>query len=1033
MSRHQPLTMSSTPSPRAVQRRSWVKTAVAFVPFLTLVLGSWFYAIHLDRLANQSMVRSKESSRPPASSNNNDNDRNAQGTRKAGSTENDDIVIGDSKDNVFYFVQVSDLHISSFRKASTANFYTFLSTALPMVEPSFVVVTGDLTDAKDKQLVGSMQYMNEWVTYRDALEESGVLMKRNGTFWHDLRGNHDCFNVPDWNSKENMFADMSATKTPGFMFDVSTHYGKYGFIGIDACPKPGPARPYNFFGLFETPDMDNLARQLALSQGNNHTFVFSHYPVTTTMFGESSTGESFADLSRSFSVYMCGHLHKLKWGLGDALQSYQPTHFLELEVGDMKQNGLYRIMVVDNDMISFTDVSQPMTTIPPAIMPKRPASAAAPVAQEPVEPEEEEGTQEKSTLSSTGNDKKKKRKPVLGPRLPTNPILVVSNPKDSRYLIPKHEPVGRIGTSTHIRFLAWTDDQPFPVEGDEHGHHYPMEIKIEIKIDGKVHKNPARFVGTKAEDKTDENEFLPLYVSAWDPQIYNDGQDHTMEIKFVDGHGRIGTSQTVFRVDGQRSEMKGGFAEWIMWANVALLLKALFITGYLFVTLFCLIFPKLYSLYLQTSPPPAQLITKARASTDLTDDADQSLISQPSSPAGEASVYQFKNGYDAWLDHKCRHLYRLSSTVSTSSTRHRFWNRFVNHTIHAHVLRFVHFSTQPVLFYPTLIFTLMLVTVPHYWGHFVPAAGIQGQGFFYLQGIYLPNAGGHLGGGLGSASLDPAGPERLGRPLSVLTGALSSLTGGAIGSSRQQPEISEYNGGGSWIPMADTWMSTIWTVIYDLVIFLYYLTLCATPSGYLYSPSNAHRLRPYHRTWYIRCLIFGIWVFRCCSVLMTAELYGPSVIWTGIGTWWLVVVGWLMFMVGWSRSRIERDTLLRTAAQEEEATTVHEHEDDERESFLRSGGVGNNFIRSEKNAEEVDVEGDTDTQMRKVVTKDVRQEKISFVAMTPVTSTTTTTVTTTSTTASIGRVTSEETFVSGPVGDESKSNGRRGRRPIAKN
>ena len=129
---------------------------------------------------------------------------------------------------------MSDLHISTFRKASTANFYTFLSTALPLVDPAFVVVTGDLTDAKDKQLVGSMQYLDEWVTYKNALEESGVLKKRNGTFWHDLRGNHDCFNVPDWDSKENMYADMSATKTPGFMFDVKTEYGKYGFIGIDA-------------------------------------------------------------------------------------------------------------------------------------------------------------------------------------------------------------------------------------------------------------------------------------------------------------------------------------------------------------------------------------------------------------------------------------------------------------------------------------------------------------------------------------------------------------------------------------------------------------------------------------------------------------------------------------------------------------------------------------------------------------------------------------------------------------------------------
>ncbi|KAG0240745.1 Metallo-dependent phosphatase-like protein [Mortierella sp. GBAus27b] len=844
------------------------------------------------------MVRSRHPTGSPAPA-------HADPRSPSASTENDHTVIGDSKDGVFYFVQVSDLHISAFRKASTSNFYTFLSTALPLVEPAFVVVTGDLTDAKDKQLVGSMQYMEEWSTYRDALEESGVLTKRNGTFWHDLRGNHDCFNVPNWDSNENFFSTMSSTRSPGFMFDVKTDYGKYAFIGIDACPKPGPARPYNFFGLFETPDMDYLKQRLALTKGNNHTFVFSHYPVTTTMFGETSEGDSFADLSSAFSVYMCGHLHKLKWGLGDVLQSYHPTHFLELEVGDMKQNGVYRIMVVDHDMISFTDVSMPLTTIPSTMTLNR---------------KSDQDTEDEDQIRQGDASN---QKPALGPRLPTNPIAVVTNPKDSRYLIPKHEPVDRIGTSTHIRFLAWTDNQ-IPDGAQEN---VRKDISIDIMIDGKPHPHPARFAGTRAEDATEDEEFLPLYVSEWDPQEYDDGKEHEIEIKIVDRFGRVGSTRTIFRVDGKRSNMNGGFGEWIMWTNISLLLKTLFTTGYLAMSLVMLILPKMYSLYLQTSPPPAAQPLAEGTSTSTNDKAPR-----------------YRNGYDAWVDQKRRHLYRLSSNLSSASSRHRFWNRFVNHTIHAHVLRFVHFSTQPILFYTTLIFTLMLVTFPHYRGNFIPAAGEQGQGYFYLQGIYLPNTDGHLGGGLGSASLDPAGPERIHRPLSVLSGAISSMTGGRLMGSARNTTYDPSAVGGTWIPMADTWMSSIWTVIYDLVIFLYYLTLCATPSGYLYSPSNPHRLRPYHRTWYIRCLIFGIWLFRCFSVLITAELYGTSVIWTGIGTWWLLIVGWLMFMVGWSRSRVERDVLLKDDDQDGvgKAYVEEREEDDDME------GAGEPSSRAEK-------------------------------------------------------------------------------------
>ncbi|KAF8955180.1 Transmembrane protein 62 [Entomortierella lignicola] len=941
------------------QARSWLKTAFAFIPFLALVISAWLYAVHLDAIANQSMVRSKGVNKNTLVQDQN----NGPSSFSSSHSKDDDVVIGDSKDNIFHFIQVSDLHISTFRKASTANFYTFLSTALPFIEPAFVVVTGDLTDAKDKHLVGSMQYVDEWITYRDALEESGVLDKRNGTYWHDLRGNHDCFDVPTWDSEQNMFADMSATRAPGFMFDVKTDYGKYGFIGIDACPKPGPARPYNFFGLFETPDMDNLKQRLALTNGNNHTFVFSHYPITTTMFGETSTGESFADLSNAFSVYMCGHLHKLKWGLGDALRSYQPTHFLELEVGDMKQNGLYRIMVVDNDMISFTDVSMPMTTIPSALLP-------SPKTNQNIIEEEVEDEKPNSDDQQT-DSKSKKRRPALGPRLPSNPVIVVSNPKDSRYLIPNHEPVNRIGKSTHIRFLAWTDNQV--PDGDYD--YVRKDVKIEIKIDGKLHEKPTRFAGTRAENQTADHDYLPLYVSEWNPQDYNDDKDHELEIKFVDRFGRVGGSKSVFRVDGHRTDMKGGFGEWIMWSNIALLLKALFTTGYLGVSLLFLVIPKLYSLYLQTSPPPPKSTTSK--STD--DISSAHTMDRP----------RFKNGYDAWLDQKCRHLYRLSSTLSSSSSSsRRFWNRFVNHTIHAHILRFVHFSTQPVLFYTTLVFTLMLVTVPHFRGNFIPAAGEQGQGYFYLQGIYLPHAGGHLGGGLGSASLDPAGLERIHRPLRAFSSVVSSFTGGRLMTSYASPppRTNLYdNVGGTWIPMADTWMSTIWTVIYDLVIFLYYLTLCATPSGYLYSPSNPHRLRPYHRTWYIRCLIFGIWVFRCCSVLMTAELYGPSVVWTGIGTWWLVVVGWLMFLVGWSRSRVEKDILLRREDDDNDGGIDLEGEDVDILGNEKVGLLENNLRLIDDNdvvekEEEIEIEESTEGP---IVTEEVFQVQIDNTKVTP--------------------------------------------------
>ena len=34
-----------------------------------------------------------------------------------------------------------------------------------------------------------------------------------------------------------------------YSYTHSTEFGSYRFIGVDACPSPGPRRPFNFFGV----------------------------------------------------------------------------------------------------------------------------------------------------------------------------------------------------------------------------------------------------------------------------------------------------------------------------------------------------------------------------------------------------------------------------------------------------------------------------------------------------------------------------------------------------------------------------------------------------------------------------------------------------------------------------------------------------------------------------------------------------------------------------------------------------------------
>lgn len=47
--------------------------------------------------------------------------------------------------------------------------------------------TGDLTDAKAKDKMGSKQILEEWQYYKHVLDETEVTKK---TLWLDVRGNH---------------------------------------------------------------------------------------------------------------------------------------------------------------------------------------------------------------------------------------------------------------------------------------------------------------------------------------------------------------------------------------------------------------------------------------------------------------------------------------------------------------------------------------------------------------------------------------------------------------------------------------------------------------------------------------------------------------------------------------------------------------------------------------------------------------------------------------------------------------------------
>ncbi|KAL7751601.1 hypothetical protein RI367_003066 [Sorochytrium milnesiophthora] len=460
--------------------------------------------------------------------------------------------LGDSTQNLFHFVQivqVSDLHVSRYNKhGGHVHLLSFLKTALPMISPEFVVVTGDLTDAKDARKLTSAQYEDEWKAYHTALVDSGVADKNNGRFWWDQRGNHDCFNLANWQSKENHFLKYSTVKAAGYRFTYMRDFGTYLFVALDGCPERGPSRPFNFFGVLDTVDMDAL--QTAIQDvPANHTFVLSHYPLSTTLLGSTSDGVSFDALSRRISLYLCGHLHRLKGGIGDRMYGYKPTGFLELELADLKLHAMYRVLAVDNDLISFVDVEIPAPHIPQVM---------------------------NQTLAATHF--------ADMPVYDAAPVVLVTNPKDAHFYMPEREQINRVLSSTHVRALVFSQ-RPIKRVTGRFDNGEPVDF-----VKGKQTPAP----------KNSTSGSLPLWVVPWTPSSFNDKRRHKLVVEAEDVDGRKTQVKIRFRLDGRRLDLNGGMAEVIIMSDFPKLIHGVFVVGHLATCIGLLLLPRLWMLRLRS-------------------------------------------------------------------------------------------------------------------------------------------------------------------------------------------------------------------------------------------------------------------------------------------------------------------------------------------------------------------------------------------------------------------------------------------------
>ncbi|KAG9447054.1 hypothetical protein H6P81_013182 [Aristolochia fimbriata] len=306
------------------------------------------------------------------------------------------IEIRGGPDSLVWVVQLSDLHFSVFHPERAIDFERIVGPALALIRPSLVMITGDLTDGKSKDLLTMKQNEEEWEEYRKVMEN---VIKRSGLgneVFYDLRGNHDKFGVPVVGGDFDFFNKYSMNgvlRRKGNVYSITLQKNgwKYLFVGFDSTMGVGLRGPTNLFGHptdLILADLDSeLSQWDSVSNKSITKIAFGHFPLSFS--AATDLGKSLKDvfLKHSISAYLCGHLHtrfgknlkrhhisgypsheyiQLNMHQGN-LQSIehgkncsnedQPfKEFWEWEMGDWRKSRIMRIVAIDHGHVSFLDL-----------------------------------------------------------------------------------------------------------------------------------------------------------------------------------------------------------------------------------------------------------------------------------------------------------------------------------------------------------------------------------------------------------------------------------------------------------------------------------------------------------------------------------------------------------------------------------------------------------------------------------------------------------------------------------------------------
>ena len=220
-------------------------------------------------------------------------------------------------DKLLWFIHASDTHIGTSGSTDSTNLQWLVTTAKNVINPSFIAVSGDLTDSTNGNIFGlpNGPYQTEWNQYKSIVDPNV-----DESFYFDIPGNHDAYNDEYFAYYLANSVQGRATGNTQASWTRTFDWGKYHFLGINTCDNTGDPfsifPPYGDYAGLDTDELAYINTQLNTHGDATVTMVFGHHPLGPT--GNSSDTylfygkDEFVALmdSQGASLYGYGHTHE---------------------------------------------------------------------------------------------------------------------------------------------------------------------------------------------------------------------------------------------------------------------------------------------------------------------------------------------------------------------------------------------------------------------------------------------------------------------------------------------------------------------------------------------------------------------------------------------------------------------------------------------------------------------------------------------------------------------------------------------------